>query len=93
MTNSEKNNLSKKIRQLSTNSLKGILKILRGMYPEKNGVVEFDLNKLPSAMLYKLDQYVKEKMEEEAAEKAGVSIHNLLDSTYRPQANVLLRQC
>ena len=73
MTNSEKNNLSKKIRQLSTNSLKGILKILRGMYPEKNGVVEFDLNKLPSAMLYKLDQYVKEKMEEEAAEKAGVS--------------------
>ncbi len=60
LTNSEKNNLTKWIWQLSPTSLRGILTVVNA--PEKNGVVEFDINKLSPVMCHKLDTYVKEQL-------------------------------
>ena len=61
MFNAQKNQLSKKIRALSPKSLRGILSIVKGSQPQKNGVVQIDINKLPNPVLHKLDQYVKDQ--------------------------------
>lgn len=47
MTAEEKKTLSTNIRRLTAPQLKGIIKIVRDMFPEKNGMLEFDINTLP----------------------------------------------
>lgn len=47
MTNEEKKVLSRNIRNLTAPQLKGVIKIVRDMFPEKNGMLEFDIDTLP----------------------------------------------
>jgi len=49
MTDEEKKVLSRNIRNLSAQQLKGIIKIVRDMFPEKDGMLEFDIDTLPPA--------------------------------------------
>lgn len=47
MTSEEKKNLSRAIRNLTATQLKGIISIVKDMFPEKNGMLEFDIDILP----------------------------------------------
>lgn len=47
MTDEEKKQLSRNIRNLTAPQLKGIIKIVRDMFPEKDGMLEFDIDVLP----------------------------------------------
>lgn len=47
MTDEEKKILSRNIRNLTAEQLKGIIKIVRDMFPEKDGMLEFDIDTLP----------------------------------------------
>lgn len=47
MNEDEKKELSRSIRNLTAQQLKGIIKIVKDMFPEKNGMLEFDIDKLP----------------------------------------------
>lgn len=47
MTDEEKKELSRSIKNLTAQQLKGIISIVRDMFPEKNGMLEFDIDKLP----------------------------------------------
>jgi hypothetical protein len=48
MTDEEKKVLSRNIRNLNAQQLKGIIKIVRDMFPEKDGMLEFDIDTLPT---------------------------------------------
>lgn len=47
MSDEEKKALSKNIRNLTAQQLRGIIKIVRDMFPEKDGMLEFDIDHLP----------------------------------------------
>jgi hypothetical protein len=47
MSDEEKKELSRSIRNLTAQQLKGIINIVRDMFPEKDGMLEFDIDKLP----------------------------------------------
>lgn len=47
MSSEEKKNLSRAIRNLTATQLKGIISIVKDMFPEKNGMLEFDIDILP----------------------------------------------
>lgn len=47
MSDEEKKELSRSIRNLNAQQLKGIINIVRDMFPEKDGMLEFDIDKLP----------------------------------------------
>ena len=47
MSDEEKKILSRNIRNLTAQQLKGIIKIVRDMFPEKDGMLEFDIDTLP----------------------------------------------
>ena len=55
-----KNSLSKRLRGLSPNSLRGCLKVMTDLQPNNGKVVEFDINKLSALQCSKLDEYVNE---------------------------------
>lgn len=76
-SNLEKNNLSKKLRTLSPNSLRGVLKIIKNTQPSKNGVVEFDINKLTPDMCFQLDSYVNEVQQRKQIQDRPLSSMNV----------------
>src|SRR5690606_25105763 len=45
MSDQEKKTLSRNIRNLTAPQLKGIIKIVKDMFPEKDGMLEFDIDK------------------------------------------------
>jgi hypothetical protein len=47
MSDEEKKHLSRSIKNLTAQQLKGIIMIVKDMFPEKNGMLEFDIDKLP----------------------------------------------
>ena len=63
MTNAEKNELTKKIKSLPKNDLRGILSIIKDHVPPKQGgVVEFDLMRLPNHVCYRIQDYVHDRL-------------------------------
>lgn len=59
MSNEEKKALIKNIRNLSAPQLKGIIKIVKDMFPEKDGMLEFDIDNLPPKKCRELEDYVR----------------------------------
>lgn len=59
MTDEEKKQLSRNIRNLTAPQLKGIIKIVKDMIPEKDGMLEFDIDVLPSYKCRELEEYVR----------------------------------
>lgn len=59
MNDEEKKELSRSIRTLTAKQLKGIINIVRDMFPEKNGMLEFDIDKLPTQKCWQLREYVQ----------------------------------
>ena len=47
MNDEEKKALSRTIKTLTTSELKGIISIVKDLFPEKNGMLEFDIDLLP----------------------------------------------
>mmetsp|Transcript_16167 Transcript_16167/g.17944 ORF Transcript_16167/g.17944 Transcript_16167/m.17944 type:complete len:281 (+) Transcript_16167:139-981(+) len=47
MSSEEKKNLSRNIRNLTAEQLKGIIAIVKDMFPERDGMLEFDIDILP----------------------------------------------
>lgn len=47
MSSEEKKNLSRNIRNLTAEQLKGIISIVKDMFPERDGMLEFDIDILP----------------------------------------------
>jgi hypothetical protein len=47
MSDEEKKSLSRSIRNLTAEQLRGIIKIVKDMFPEKDGMLEFDIDILP----------------------------------------------
>ena len=60
MSDEEKKELSRSIRNLNAQQLKGIISIVRDMFPEKDGMLEFDIDTLPPAKCRELEEYVRE---------------------------------
>ena len=60
MSDEEKKELSRSIRNLNAQQLKGIISIVRDMFPEKDGMLEFDIDKLPPYKWRELEEYVRE---------------------------------
>jgi len=48
MSGEEKKTLSRSIRNLTAEQLKGIIAIVKDLFPEKDGMLEFDIDILPS---------------------------------------------
>jgi hypothetical protein len=59
MSDEEKKTLSCNIRQLTPQQLKGIIKIVKDLFPEKNGMLEFDIDCLPTHVCRELEEYVR----------------------------------
>lgn len=59
MTDEEKKQLSRSIRNLTAPQLKGIIKIVKDMFPEKDGMLEFDIDNLPPRKCRELEDYVR----------------------------------
>lgn len=60
MSDEEKKELSRSIRNLTAQQLKGVINIVRDMFPEKDGMLEFDIDTLPTYKCRELEEYVKE---------------------------------
>ena len=58
MSSEEKKNLSRAIRNLTATQLKGIISIVKDLFPEKNGMLEFDIDILPPHKCRELEGYV-----------------------------------
>ena len=72
MSNEEKKNLSRAIRNLTADQLKGIISIVKDMFPEKNGMLEFDIDILPPHKCRELEGYVmKVKNEGRKPQRVG----------------------
>lgn len=59
MSDEEKKGLSRSIRNLTAPQLKGIIKIVKDMFPEKDGMLEFDIDSLPPRKCRELEEYVR----------------------------------
>mmetsp|Transcript_35075 Transcript_35075/g.40534 ORF Transcript_35075/g.40534 Transcript_35075/m.40534 type:complete len:172 (+) Transcript_35075:760-1275(+) len=59
LSSEEKKELGRNIRHLTPQQLRGVIAIVRDMFPEKNGMLEFDIDKLPSYKLRELEEYVR----------------------------------
>jgi hypothetical protein len=59
MSDEEKKNLSRSIRNLTAPQLKGIIKIVKDMFPERDGMLEFDIDSLPPRKCRELEEYVR----------------------------------
>lgn len=72
MSSEEKKNLSRAIRNLTATQLKGIISIVKDMFPEKNGMLEFDIDILPPNKWRELEGYVmKVKNEGKKPQRVG----------------------
>lgn len=60
MSDEEKKQLSRNIRNLTAPQLKGIIKIVKDMFPEKDGMLEFDIDVLPPRKWRELEEYVRQ---------------------------------
>jgi hypothetical protein len=90
MSDEEKKALSRSIRNLTAPQLKGIIKIVKDMFPEKDGMLEFDIDNLPPRKCRELEEYVRKarnpgKKPSNTPTSAGNSKKNNRQNS-RPQA-------
>lgn len=64
MSNAQKNELTKKVRSLSLQHLRGISTVLGDYFSQKKNSITFDINKLPPAICHKLEKYVNDCLSE-----------------------------
>lgn len=62
MSMEQKRLLGKNIMSLEQKDLRGVYDIVRENMKMDGKTVEFDLEKLPSRVLFELDRYVKQKL-------------------------------
>jgi hypothetical protein len=76
MSDEEKKALSRTIKTLTTPQLKGIISIVKDLFPEKNGMLEFDIDLLPPDKWRELEEYVRRVKNPKAYNNKPLSRNN-----------------